>query len=80
MAQNNIFGLSPEEDPFRPNSYVEISDYLDTKIDIMKIYKSEIQDFPGPRSEQAIRALAALRGSQMGSTAAEAFMLLKEVR
>ena len=45
----------------------------------MKTYKGEIQDFPGPRSEEVIRALASIRGSQVGCRAAEAFSLIKEV-
>lgn len=45
----------------------------------MKIYSSEFGTFPFPRSEQAIRALATLRGATAGCLAAEAFMLLKEI-
>ena len=74
------FGLDPEEAPFRPNLLVDISDFLDKKISIMETYDGEMGDFPFPRSEQAIRALAAHRGSQAGCVAAEAFMMLKEVR
>ena len=73
------FGLSPQDKQFQPNSYVDISNYLETKIEIMKTYKGEIQDFPGPRSEEVIRALASIRGSQVGCRAAEAFSLIKEV-
>mgnify|MGYP001386002820 CR=1 FL=1 len=49
---------------------------MDDKIKAMKIYKSEIGDFPFPRSEKAIRALARLRGSTSGFNYAEAFQLL----
>ena len=72
--------LSPERRPFRPNVWVNISDHLDRKLEIMAMYKSEFGEFPFPRSETAIRAQAALRGSQMGQTAAEAFCLLKSLR
>ena len=51
---------------------------LKKKIEIMKIYKSENGDFPFPRSEETIRALATLRGSQSGFMAAEAFQLVFE--
>jgi hypothetical protein len=37
-------------------------------------------DFPFPRSEECVRAQAVLRGSQAGVHAAEAFMVLKEIR
>lgn len=65
---------------FRPNVFVDISDFLNDKIDTMKIYKSEIGDHPLPRSEKSIRALGALRGSQSGFEAAEAFELVYELK
>jgi len=43
-------------------------------------YESETGEFPFPRSEKTIRALAALRGSQSGFDAAEAFELVYERR
>lgn len=73
------FELNPDTHGFRPNVFVDISNYLETKLEIMKIYASELGEFPFPRSEQAIRALAALRGVTAGCKAAEAFMLLKEI-
>ena len=44
----------------------------------MKIYKSEVNSFPFPRSEKTIRAKAMFNGSQSGFLAAEAFELLLE--
>jgi LmbE family N-acetylglucosaminyl deacetylase len=71
------FGLSPNS-TFRPNVYVNISQFLADKLAIMKVYQSEIGSFPFPRSEQAITALAQIRGSVSGFEAAEGFILLKE--
>ena len=65
-------------DSFKPNVYCDISEHIEKKIEIMKIYKSENGDFPFPRSEETIRALATLRGSQSGFMAAEAFQLVFE--
>ncbi len=67
-----------EKRTFNPNVFVNISDYLDDKIETMKIYDGEMVDFPFPRSEKTIRSLAALRGSQSGYKAAEAFELVYE--
>ena len=67
-----------EDRTFRPNVFVNISDQLDDKIETMHIYESEIEDFPFPRSDRTIRSLAALRGSQSGFKAAEAFELVYE--
>ena len=39
---------------------------LERKIKLMKIYKSEIDEFPFPQNDRAFRALAHLCGSQAG--------------
>ncbi len=64
---------------FLPNSYVDISDYISRKIEILKIYESEIKEHPFPRSIRAVEALAVLRGAQAGCEYAESFMMLKEI-
>lgn len=73
------FSLKFDQSPFRPNSFVNIDNFLKEKLHIMEIYHSEVGKFPFPRSGKAIEALASLRGVQAGCSSAEAFMLLKEV-
>ena len=51
-----------EQRKFNPNTYIDISKFLNKKIELMKIYSSEIGEHPFPRSENAIRSLASLRG------------------
>ena len=63
---------------FKPNYYVDISAHFDRKLDAMKIYRTELGEHPFPRSVEAIRALATLRGAMSGFQAAEAFELLRE--
>ena len=63
---------------FIPNTYVDISKYLDKKLEAMNCYQSQLSDFPNPRSLEAVEALAKLRGSTMGAKAAEAFVLVRE--
>ena len=65
---------------FQYNVFENISQYLDDKIEAMKIYKSEMGEFPFPRSEKTIRCLAAFQGSQSGFEASEAFELVYEIR
>jgi N-acetylglucosamine malate deacetylase 1 len=71
------FGLGTSQ-AFRSNVFIDIEPYLDDKIRAMDIYASEVGAFPFPRSHQAIRALATLRGVASGFKAAEAFELLRE--
>lgn len=68
--------LDPTSTAFRPNVFVDISAFLEEKVSLVRIYRSELGEFPFPRSETAIRALAAVRGAAGGFSAAEAFMLL----
>jgi LmbE family N-acetylglucosaminyl deacetylase len=63
---------------FHPNCFVDISNYLERKLEVMAVYKTEIGVFPFPRSIEAIRALACLRGATSGFKAAEAFQMLRE--
>jgi LmbE family N-acetylglucosaminyl deacetylase len=72
------FSIDSDARGFSPNVFVDVEGYVDKKVDIMRIYESEIGTYPFPRSESAIRALATLRGAASGFKAAEAFMLLKE--
>jgi len=73
------FSAAIQENAFVPNYFVDVTDYIDKKIDIMKIYNSEIKEHPFPRSEKNIRALATFRGAQCGVEYAEAFMILKDI-
>lgn len=62
---------------FVPNYFVDISDFLHKKLDIVKNYESEIQLSPFPRSLENIEAMARLRGVACGSIYAESFRLVK---
>ena len=73
------FAPSTKEDSFIPNMFVDITRFIDHKIDIMKHYKNEIGQPPFPRSERNIRALATFRGATAGCEYAESFMILKEI-
>lgn len=74
------FGIRPDDLGFRPNLFVDITKTLDKKISIMSLFEGEMGEFPFPRSEVALRALASLRGSTAGVQSAEAFMILREYR
>lgn len=73
------FGINNSINKFNGNVFVNIDEFLDKKIEIMKVFKSEMGVFPFPRSEEAIRALAMVRGSNVGCNYAESFMLLRQI-
>ncbi|MDW7973382.1 MAG: PIG-L deacetylase family protein [Thermodesulfovibrio sp.] len=78
LSETN-FTPSLLENVFLPNYYVDISDFLDVKVQIAEIYKSEIKEHPFPRSKESIKALAILRGSEANVKYAEAFILLRGI-
>ena len=73
------FAPQLHEKVFIPNHYVDITDYIDNKLEIMKIYKSEISEHPFPRSIKNIKALSTYRGATIGTQYAEAFQLILSI-
>lgn len=73
------FAPALPEKVFIPNYYVDITDYMAEKLEIMKIYDSELGAHPFPRSLKNIKALAIYRGASVGVEFAEAFQLIKYI-
>ncbi|MFA4851826.1 MAG: PIG-L family deacetylase, partial [Bacteroidales bacterium] len=73
------FSPSTSENAFIPNVYVDITDFFQKKIEIIKIYNSEVMKDFYPRSLNNIEALAKIRGSRIGKKYAEAFVLLLDI-
>ncbi|MBF0104266.1 MAG: PIG-L family deacetylase [Deltaproteobacteria bacterium] len=66
--------LKPSQ--WEPNLYVKITEKeLQKKIMAMNAYSGEARKDPHPRSQEVLRALAKLRGSESGHDYAEAFMI-----
>lgn len=63
---------------FQPNYYVDISQFLERKIEAMKAYARELRQFPHPRSAKGIEVLAQKRGMEIGFQAAEAFVVVRD--
>ena len=64
---------------FMPNMYVDITDFLHYKLEALKQYKSEMREYPHPRSPESIKIHANYWGSHIGVESAEAFMLMREI-
>jgi LmbE family N-acetylglucosaminyl deacetylase len=69
--------LTWTEAPFRPGFYVDISDEIDDKLDALRLYATQLREPPHVRSAENLRALAYLRGSDIGVEFAEAFSVLR---
>jgi LmbE family N-acetylglucosaminyl deacetylase len=71
---------APHIEPnFTPNWVVDISDYVETKLVALKCYESQISKFPGPRSIEAVEALAKFRGTQSGFGYGEGFHIVRMI-
>jgi LmbE family N-acetylglucosaminyl deacetylase len=64
---------------FIPNYFVDISEFLEKKIEVMQVYASEIGEHLFPRSIENIKALAFLRGATAGVKYAESFQIVKMI-
>lgn len=69
-------GITP---PFVPNIFIDIADTLDAKLDAFAEFRSQVKAAPDERSPEIIRALALVRGAAVYRSAAEAFMLVRQV-
>ena len=65
---------------FQPNVFMDITETLETKIQALSVYETEMRAFPHPRSQKAIQANARRWGSGVGCEAAEAFELIRSIR
>lgn len=65
---------------FVPNVFFDITGTIDRKCQGLTCYKTEMRDFPHPRSVKGVKALAAYRGATSGFEYAEAFQLVRMLR
>lgn len=80
VPSSTEWNFTEGEKVFVPNTFVEISSEIDSKIDAMKCYKSECRPYPHPRSPEAIKAYAHYFGLSVGLEYAEAFKLIRNIR
>ena len=67
-------GVEPQ---FAPTLFIDITEQIDAKMEAMSKFESQLHTFPGPRSLEALKALATFRGSQSGHAFAEAFHVIR---
>ncbi len=64
---------------FLPTVFCDITNFIERKLEIMSLYRTEAQPYPLPRASESIRALARYRGATIGAEYAEAFALVREI-
>jgi LmbE family N-acetylglucosaminyl deacetylase len=62
------------------NVYNDITDTLETKLEALSAYETEVRPYPHPRSSEALRLIAGHNGALVGLKAAEVFQSILEIR
>ncbi len=76
VNSSSEWGAIESNQLFSPNVYIDIEDTVDLKLEAMSAYKSELRDYPHPRSLRAIKTSAEFFGHHVGYKFAEPFKLL----
>ncbi|GLW05856.1 hypothetical protein Misp01_09860 [Microtetraspora sp. NBRC 13810] len=74
----SLFWPGPET-RFSPNLYVDISGYLDVKIEALRLHQSQVRQPMYHGSPEALELATRVRGSEVSIPAAEGFVLLRGV-
>lgn len=72
--------FDPGKPSFSPNCFVELTEQQMTKkCEAMRLYSTEVQAYPLPRSDEGLKALAQYRGMMAGVPYCEAFQIVKQL-
>lgn len=71
---------TPQQEPFAPNVFVDISAFLLTKHKALQAYRDEMRSAPHSRCIEHVEHLARHRGHSVGVDAAEAFVAIRLIR
>ncbi len=76
---NPTLSWNVDHEKFRPNFYVDISDYLQHKIKALALHKSQLRHSPHHLSIENMEYLARVRGHEISVVAAEGYMCYRFV-
>lgn len=65
---------------FTPNIFVDITDFIDTKKQVLEAYSEEMRESPHSRSIENAIKLNGVRGNAVGFNYVEAVQLVREVK
>jgi N-acetylglucosamine malate deacetylase 1 len=72
----NAPGIEPN---FVPTYTVDISHFIETKLQALRCFESQIPPFPSARSLDTVESLAKLRGTQAGFGFGESFVIIRMI-
>lgn len=81
ILQFEIEGNRGFGNPFIPNYYVSLTGHqIERKIELFKLYKSEVKRGSHPRSAEGLLTTAEYRGQEIGVEYAEAFRIVRIIK
>jgi LmbE family N-acetylglucosaminyl deacetylase len=75
ILSSSEWNISIKNKSFKPNYFVDISKSIKFKLKALRHYKREMRTWPHPRSIEGVKLLSKTRGSSVGLSNAEAFIL-----
>jgi N-acetylglucosamine malate deacetylase 1 len=76
---NTSLFWSPEQQRFHPSLYVDVSDYLEVKIEALRLHASQVRAPLYHGSPEGLELATRVRGREVGVAAAEGFVQLRGV-
>lgn len=80
VPSSTEWGIPKRKNYFIPNVFVDVSDTFGKKIEALKAYKSEIRDYPHPRSLKGVEIISRRWGTVANKELVEAFELIREMK
>lgn len=74
------WNFASRENTFVPSVFVDVSEQFDTKCKAMESYRSELCEYPHPRSLRMLKSVAEKWGATIGVEYAEAFESIRVVK
>lgn len=65
---------------FSPNVFYDISETIDVKIEALEEYKTELREYPHPRSLEGVKLIAKNWGMKVGLEYSEAFKCVRMIK
>ncbi|MDC0563912.1 PIG-L family deacetylase [Alphaproteobacteria bacterium] len=79
ISSSTEYSVMSSGNDFIPNLYIDISDFKENKLELIRCYEYEMREFPHPRSEKAIVARDVFRGTSVGIECAESFLEVRRI-
>jgi N-acetylglucosamine malate deacetylase 1 len=80
VASSTEWAFPKRKNYFVPNVFEDISETISQKIKAMACYKSELKNYPHPRSLKAVKIIAQRWGTVVSRNFVEAFELIRQVK